>query len=122
MVKVHSFFAAYNQALLSKHRIFTAAYSSINYDLVKYLYTSGYILGYHIANSRISVYPNYASCTLTRIKVISAPSYPVYYTASKLVKELKAGKNYIVYAQSIFFDSKFSAMNNAGGLVVALLI
>lgn len=120
MVNVSSFISLYNQALRGKHRMFRVYCSASNYDLVLFLYHTGYVLGYHVSGNFITVFPNYASGLIKRIKLISTPSRPICYSFSKLSKDLKSGKNYIVYSQSCFSDSKISIINNLGGLVVGL--
>ena len=119
VVNLCSFIASLNHSLLTGQRLFTTRNTVMARDFVLFLKASGYILGFHVVDRQLYVYPNHLCVSFSGVKAVSTPSRPVFYGLHRVKRDLKSGHNYILHFNGVFRDSHTCMIENTGGQVIA---
>jgi ribosomal protein S8 len=119
VVNVCEFIALLNHSLLAGQRSFSVRPTKLNRTFALYLRRKGYISGFYSVQSGMRVNPRHSLPGFSRFFAVSTPSRSIYYGRHRLIKELRAGRVYILFSNGRFYDSHYCVQANLGGFVVA---
>ncbi|MND76567.1 30S ribosomal protein S8 [compost metagenome] len=117
-----NFASILNQAIQHKKNICVIPLTRINLDILKILYNNGFIYSYTMnqKNLKIVVALNIVGDinTMKKIKIISKPSKPIYYTIKQLKNcIIKEGRFFILSTSSGIISSESALKLNTSGEV-----